>query len=393
MEILYHEWISLLVRWLHIITGIAWIGSSFFFVFLDLSLRKRPHVPEGVSGESWLVHGGGFYHVNKWMVAPETMPEDLHWFKWESYYTWMSGFALLAVVYYMGANSFLIDRNVLALEPWQAIGLSMICLASGWVIYDLLCRSPIGSHIGWLAVSVFVLVVGASYVFGELFAARAAFLHVGAMIGTMMTGNVFFIIIPNQKKVVAALKAGDQPDPALGLQAKQRSTHNNYLTLPVLLMMISNHYPMTFGAAHNWVVVAGILIVGGVVRDYFNSKNAGLTGGRLRWQWPVAALVTLLLMVFTAPRVISHEGAEVSDARVMEIVATHCQGCHSARPTDEDFTEAPAGAAFDTLEDVKARADKIYTQVVVSDVMPLGNKTAMTEAERAELAAWLKAQR
>jgi uncharacterized membrane protein len=393
MEILYHEWISLLVRWLHIITGVAWIGSSFFFVFLDLSLRKRQDAPDGVHGESWLVHGGGFYHVNKWMVAPDTMPEELHWFKWESYYTWMSGFALMAVVYYMGAETYLIDRSVLDISPLAAIGLSLACLAGGWFVYDLLCRSPIGGSFAALAVSVFVLVVGASVIFGELFSARAAFLHVGAMIGTMMTANVFFIIIPNQKKVVASLKAGEVPDPALGLQAKQRSTHNNYLTLPVLLMMISNHYPMTFGAPNNWLVVAAILILGGVIRDYFNSKNAGLSGNRLKWQWPVAGLFVALLMVLTAhlPVAVSQD-TDVSDVGVTEIVEVHCAGCHSTSPTDEDFTEAPGGVTFDDLASVRAMADKVYTQAVVSDVMPLGNKTDMSDEERAILGAWLKRQ-
>jgi len=390
MDILFHEWFSLLIRWVHVTTGIAWIGSSFFFIWLDLSLRRGKETPEGVYGDAWLVHGGGFYHARKWLVAPSEMPAELHWFKYESYYTWMSGFALMAIVYYWGAESFLIDAQVMALSPIAAIGLSIACLAGGWIIYDLICKSPIGRNTAALAVTVFILCVGASILFSHLFSARAAFLHVGAMVGTIMTGNVFFIIISNQKKVVAALQAGKAPDAALGIKAKQRSTHNNYLTLPVLLMMISNHYPMTYGLEQNWIVVAAVLLIGGIVRDYFNKKNAGATGNRLRWQWPVAAILTSSLMVVTAhrPAQLSSEGAPIVMSDVFTVIENRCQTCHSSTPSDDTFTEAPGGIAFDDPASLELYADRIYAQVVVSDAMPLGNKTAMNDEERALIAAW-----
>ena len=295
MEIAWQDWLGMIIRWLHLATGIAWIGTSFFFIWLDLSLRRRGEMPDGVQGESWLVHGGGFYHAQKYSVAPEHLPAELHWFKYEAYFTWLSGFALLGVMYYWGAESFLIDPDRTPFSPSVAILVSLVFLGGGWLAYDGLCRSPVGQHTGLLAGAVFLLVTIAGWGLTQLFSDRAAFLHVGAVIGTIMSANVFFIIIPNQKKVVADLKAGRTPAPALGLQAKQRSLHNNYLTLPVLLLMVSAHYPVLFSGAATWgwLVIALILLIGGVVRHFFNTLHTGGRGWALLWQWPVAACIGL----------------------------------------------------------------------------------------------------
>ncbi len=392
MDIAVMDWAAMLFRWLHITTGIAWIGSSFFFVFLDLSLRKHSGLPKGVSGDSWMVHGGGFYHSQKYMVAPEHMPEELHWFKYEAYFTWISGIGLMGIMYYWGAESFLIDAEKIAFEPWQAIAASLMFLVFGWIFYDLICKSPLGEKTSTLAICVFILIVGASWGLLEVFSGRAAFLHVGAIVGSIMVGNVFFIIIPNQKRVVAALKAGDEPDPALGIQAKQRSTHNNYLTLPVLLMMISNHYPALFGQAHSWVIIALILLVGGVVRHYFNTSHAGGKGRDVQWQWPVASVLMVVLIMVASYQPDSGDEEEIiSSTRALAIVQTHCISCHSTRPTDENFEEAPGGIKFETMDIVRKNGARILNQTVLSKAMPLGNKTHMTDIERKQLGAWIRA--
>jgi len=392
MDVAVMDWAALLFRWLHITTGIAWIGSSFFFVFLDLSLRKHAQLPKGVSGDSWMVHGGGFYHSQKYMVAPTHMPEELHWFKYEAYFTWLSGIGLMGVMYYWGAESFLIDSDKVAFEPWQAIAASLMFLAFGWIFYDLICKSPLGDKTSTLAVCVFILIVGFSWGLLEVFSGRAAFLHVGAIVGSMMVGNVFFVIIPNQKRVVADLKAGKDPDPALGLQAKQRSTHNNYLTLPVLLMMISNHYPVLFGQAYSWAIIALILLIGGVARHYFNSSHAGGTGRAVQWQWPVASALMVLLILAASYKPASHSEEElISSNDVLAIVQTRCVSCHAARPADADFDKAPGGIRFETVDAVRKNGARILNQVVLSKAMPLANRTQMTDVERQQLGAWIRA--
>lgn len=395
METIVLDWVNLVLRWTHFIVGIAWIGSSFFFVWLDLGLRKREGLPEGVSGELWLVHGGGFYQSQKYTVAPASLPEELHWFKYEAYYTWMTGFLLLALVYYWGAETYLIDKSVMDLTPAAAIAISLGMLAAGWILYDLICKSPIGDNVGVLSVLVFALAVAAAYGFAQVFSPRAAFIHAGALVGTIMVGNVFFIIIPNQKKVVAAMQAGETPDPALGNQAKQRSTHNNYLTLPVLLMMLSNHYPMMYGHEHAWVFFAGVMVVGGIVRDFFNSRNSGRKGAALAWQFPAATALMLALLVFSnyQPGAVDLAKDEevISGDEAFAIVRTRCTSCHSARPIDPDFPKAPGGVMFDTPEQIGPHAPRILAQVVLTDVMPLGNKTEMTEIERARLGNWIRA--
>jgi uncharacterized membrane protein len=385
------DWASLLLRWLHVITAIAWIGSSFYFVWLDLSLRKAEHLAKGVHGESWSVHGGGFYHVQKYLVAPEQMPKELHWFKYESYFTWISGFSLLVVTYYWGAQAFLIDPNVFDVTPTQAILISLASLGLGWLVYDMICRTSVGQNLLALGVIVYLVVVMAAYLYSEVFSSRAALLHVGAMVATWMTGNVFFIIIPNQKKVVASLRAGEQPDPRLGLQAKQRSTHNNYLTLPVLFMMLSNHYPMTFVGEDLWFLVALVVLIGAVVRDYFNAGHAGGTGMRVRWQWPVATVLVVFLAFWARPEPVAVANlSAVTDTRVQSIVSTHCAGCHAAVPTTAGFTAAPKGIVLETLKDVEMYRAQVYAQAVATQAMPIGNMTGMTHEERMILGSWLE---
>ena len=392
MDIALMDWAALIFRWLHIITGIAWIGSSFFFVFLDLSLKKHAALSKDVSGDTWMVHGGGFYHSQKYMVAPPHMPEELHWFKYEAYFTWLSGIGLMGIMYYWGAESFLIDTDKIAFEPWQAIVVSLMFVVFGWIFYDLICKSPLGNKTSTLAICVFVLIVAASWGLLEIFSGRAAFLHVGAIIGGMMVGNVFFIIIPNQKRVVASLKTGEAPDPALGIQAKQRSTHNNYLTLPVLLMMISNHYPVLFGQAHSWVIIALILLVGGVARHYFNTSHAGGTGRAVQWQWPLASALMVVLILVASYKPDSEKGGDlISAADALSIVQTRCVACHSSKPADTDFNEAPGGIKFETIDAVRKNSARILNQVVLSKAMPLANKTQMTDRERQQLGAWIRA--
>ena len=247
MDPFLNEWLNILVRWGHLVAGIAWIGTSFYFVALDLSLRKASAMPEGVSGEAWEVHGGGFYHVRKYLSAPAELPPHLIWFKWEAYLTWITGFLLLIIQYYIAADVYLIDPSVMALTTWRAIGISVASLVGGWFIYDALCRSTIGKHSGWLAISVYVLIIAASYFFSHVFSGRGAFIHIGAFVGTMMAANVFAVIIPNQRKITATLLKGEKPDPKYGMMGKQRSLHNTYLTLPVLFMMTSNHYSIITG--------------------------------------------------------------------------------------------------------------------------------------------------
>lgn len=396
MEIAYADWLNLVLRWLHLITGIAWIGASFYFIFLDLSLRKRRDLPAGVGGESWNVHGGGFYLMQKYTVAPETLPEELHWFKYEAYFTFLSGFALMSVIYYWGANTFLIDPEVANLTPFEGIALSIGSLVAGWLVYSLLCLTPVlARNTTLLAIAVFLLILAATVLFTNVFSGRAAFVHVGALVGTIMVANVFVVIIPNQKIVVADLIAGRSPDPSLGEEAKQRSTHNNYLTLPVLLMMVSTHFPIIFGHPQSWVIVALILIVGGIIRDYYNRMNGGATGRALQWQWPAATVTMILLMLFVSyqPKATATTTArEVPDATdALAIVQTRCASCHAARPTDSDFKKAPKAVKFDTLADLKKHSAKVLKQTVLTKTMPIANKTKMTTEERELLGLWIRA--
>ena len=377
------EWLNLALRWLHLVAGIAWIGSSFYFVWLDNHLTK-PAQGEA-SGELWSVHGGGFYHNQKYQVAPHQMPERLHWFKWEAYFTWISGFSLLVLIYYIGAESYLIDPAKAALSPAAAIAIALAAQALGWLVYDLLCRSPVGSHNPALGTFWFACLLFAASLLDSLFNARAAYMHVGAMIGTVMVANVFFIIIPNQRKVVADLVAGRTPDPALGQAAKQRSLHNNYMTLPVLFIMISPHYPMTYGAERPWLVLALLGLTGVAVRHIFNLRGRGQATG-----WTIVLAAALALASVTYVTLEKRGDAQaapvpsVTYAEIAPILATHCAGCHSVnRP--------PRAMALDSWEHASAASARIKAVTVDTQVMPLGNPTAMTPAERQRLGAWIAA--
>ena len=377
------EWLNLAIRWLHLTAGIAWIGSSFYFVWLDNHLTK-PEAGEA-SGELWSVHGGGFYHNQKYQVAPSAMPERLHWFKWEAYFTWISGFSLLVLIYYVGAESFLIDRAKADLSPAAAIAVGLAALALGWLVYDGLCRSPVGSSNLALGVFWFVcLVLGAAAIDG-VFNARAAYMHVGAIVGTVMAANVFLIIIPNQRKVVADLVAGRTPDPALGAAAKQRSLHNNYMTLPVLFIMISPHYPMTYGAERPWLVLALLGLTGVAVRHIFNLRGRGRpTGAAIAVAAVLAAATVTYVSVEKTGDSATGPAQDITYAQVEPILATHCAACHTVnRP--------PRAIALESYEQVRAASARIRAMAVDTQVMPLGNPTGMTPAERQRLGTWIAA--
>jgi len=399
MDPVIWDWLSFALRWLHVVAVIAWIGSSFYFIAVDLGLRRREGMPAGVHGEEWQVHGGGFYHIQKYLVAPPQLPEELTWFKWESYGTWLSGFALLGVVYYAGAELFLIDATVLELAPWQAIAISLVALALGWLAYDGLCRIFVTrDQIAFAC--LFAFFIALTWAFTQVFSGRGAYIHAGAVIATIMTGNVLFIIIPGQKKVVAALLAGDTPDPALGQRAKQRSTHNNYLTLPVIFLMLSIHYPLAFATRWNWVIVALVLVMGVVIRHFFNTLHA--RQGRPWWTWAVAAVcfVAIVWLSTFAPPEREAEAAampvpatQTADfAAVRDIVAGRCAMCHAAEPVWEGIATAPKGVAFDDDADILRHAREIYLQSARSTAMPPGNVSWMTGEERRQLAAWYTGQ-
>lgn len=396
------DWLSFAVRWLHVVTGIAWIGSSFYFVALDLGLRKHPGLPAGAHGEEWQVHGGGFYHIQKYLVAPANMPEHLTWFKWEAYSTWMTGFALLAVVYYAGADLFLIDRNVLDVSAPVAIGISMASIAIGWIIYDLLCKSPLGKSDTGLMLVLYAVLVFMSWGYTQLFTGRAAFLHLGAFTATIMSANVFFIIIPNQKKVVADLIAGRKPNPALGAQAKQRSLHNNYLTLPVLFLMLSNHYPLAFATEFNWVIASLVFIIGVMIRHYFNTVHA--RKGNPTWTWLVAAILFIVIIwLSTVPKVLTGEPKAAAAAQVFtasthfpavrDTVMGRCAMCHAAEPFYEGVHVAPKGVKLDSDAAIADHAKEIYLQAGRSHAMPPGNVTYISPEERALLVTWFEEAR
>jgi uncharacterized membrane protein len=393
------DWLNLLVRWLHLITGIAWIGASFYFVWLDNSIRPPKAGSElekyGVSGELWAVHGGGFYNPQKYLVAPKELPAELHWFKWEAYWTWISGFSLLFIVYYFNASAMMIDRSVVDLSSWQAIGIGLGTLAAGWIVYDLLCRSPLGKREGALGIVMYVLIVAAAFALSKLLSGRAAYIHVGAMIGTMMVGNVLMVIIPGQRKLVDAMKLGQTPDPIYGKRAKQRSVHNNYFTLPVLFIMISNHYAMTFSHAYNWLVLAAIMAAGVLIRHFFNLKHKG----QLAWAYPVAGvalLVAVALAIAPAPAPV-RQAALGSNAvppdfsRVQAVIGQRCVSCHSEKPTQPGFAAAPAGVMLHSPDLIRQNAARIYKQAVQLKAMPLGNLTQITDAERAIIGQWYEA--
>lgn len=386
------DWLNLLLRWAHMIAGISWIGTSFYFVALDFSLKRRSGLPAGVYGEAWEVHGGGFYHVQKYSVAPSDLPPDLIWFKWEAYLTWVTGFLLLIVQFYFNASSYLIDPDILPLLPWQAIAISLAGLAAGWFIYDGLCRSPLIHRPGWLALAVFALILIAAYGFTHVFSGRGALIHVGAFIGTIMAANVFAVIIPNQRKITAALLKGEAPDPSFGITGKQRSLHNTYLTLPVLLMMISNHYPMITNHHEAWILVGLIVIGGGALRHFLVRHEVGDEMEEIAWTLPIIFGALAAALWLTEPAPIIGEGMAVSDGEVLGITAKHCTMCHAQKPTHQGFKEPPKGVMLETLDELRRYNAQIMAQAVRNKAMPLGNETGMTDEERQKLGAWLLSQ-
>ena len=389
MDPLLADWLNILVRWGHLVAGISWIGASFYFVALDLSLRKAPVMPPGVMGEAWEVHGGGFYHVQKYLSAPAQLPPHLIWFKWEAYITWITGFCLMILQYYLQADLYLIDPQVLPLLPWQAVAISVVSLGAGWFIYDRLCHSPIGQNTGWLALCVYVLILVAAYNFGRVFSGRGAFIHAGAFVGTMMAANVFAVIIPNQRKITASLLKGETPDPKLGAMGKQRSLHNTYLTLPVLFMMLSNHYAIITGNPYAWVLVGLIVLGGGLARYALLRHEVGDDMAKFAWALPVIALCLAGAVMLTESKTGPASQMKVSDEDALAIVTRRCTACHSATPTDATIKQAPKGIMFASVDDLKRYAKQIETQAVLHHTMPMGNKTGMLPEEREKLGAWI----
>ncbi len=394
------EWLEFAVRWLHVITAIAWIGSSFYFIALDLGLHRDRNLASGADGEEWQVHGGGFYHIQKYLIAPDQMPDDLVWFKWESYSTWLSGFAMLVLVYYLGGELYLIDPNVADIAVWQGVLISLASLGFGWLAYDLICKSRFGDNNTRLMIFLFAVLVVMAWGYTQVFSGRAALLHLGAFTATIMTANVFLVIIPNQKIVVADLKAGRVPDAKYGKIAKQRSTHNNYLTLPVIFLMLSNHYPLAFASSMNWLIAALVFLMGVTIRHYFNSVHA--RKGTPNWTWAITAILFLIIAwLSTAPAFHNREAAALSPAQarfvsadgfdeVHDILLGRCSMCHGDEPFWEGMIWPPKNVRLDTPENIARQARAVYLQAGLSHAMPPGNLTYMEPEERARIVAWYR---
>jgi len=415
------EWLNLSIRWIHMITGVAWIGASFYFVWLENNLN-RVNPRDGLAGDLWAIHGGGIYHLQKYKLAPPSMPEHLHWFKWEAYFTWMSGVALMMLVFYLHPTLYLIAPGS-AMAPAVAIAIGSGSLAVGYAVYHFLCDSRLGKTPVFLSFVLFMLLVAAAYGFSTIFSGRAAYLHVGAIIGTIMVGNVFFTIMPAQRALVKAIEQGRTPDPALPAKGLLRSRHNNYFTLPVLFIMISNHFPSTYGSQYNWLILAGIAVIAVMVRHYFNTRQKSQ---QYAWTLPAAALGMICLAYVTGPKPIAAVAAPaqtpdagapplaaispatspvatpanttvapisgvVSFAAVEKVIHERCTVCHAAKPSSPLFTVAPAGMMFDTPQQIQAFAPRIHAQAVATQIMPVGNLTQMTPAERELVGAWISA--
>lgn len=398
----FMEWAEFGVRWLHVITAIAWIGSSFYFIALDLGLNRNISGP--ADGEEWQVHGGGFYHIQKYLVAPEALPEHLTWFKWESYATWLSGFALLILVYYLGADLYLVDPSVAEISNGFAIAISLASLAFGWIIYDQLCKSPLGDSPTLLMILLFVLLTAMAWGYTQVFSGRAALLHLGAFTATIMTANVFLIIIPNQKIVVADLKAGRTPDPRYGKIAKLRSTHNNYLTLPVIFFMLSGHYPLAFASEYNWLIASLVFLMGVTIRHYFNTRHA--RAGNPTWTWLATAIIFVIIMALSTAPLFINEPDDPEEARVTAhqqrimasagfedvaiIVQGRCSMCHAKEPFWDGVVWAPNGVRLETHAQIAQHARDIYIQSGVTHAMPPANVSFMLEEERQAIVDWYR---
>jgi uncharacterized membrane protein len=388
MEAYIVDWLNLLVRWLHFITGVAWIGASFYFVWLDNHLEtptSREDEEKGVGGELWSVHGGGFYHAQRYRVAPAQIPPRLHWFKWEAYTTWLSGMLLLALVYWYGAEVYLIDPSVAELSAIAAVGIAIAYIIGGWFVYDRLCKSPLAHDARLFAIVLLLLCGVLAWSLCQLFGGRGAYIHFGAVLGTIMVANVFFVIVPGQKQMVAAASRGEAPDPTPGIQAKQRSVHNTYFTLPVLFVMTSNHYALTYGHEYNWLILIGISLVGALIRIYFVARHKGQAS-----LFPVVAAAILLAVIAAA--IAPHErtpgAVTASFEQVRNVINSRCTTCHADAPTHPAFPSAPLGVVLDTDKRILAEAARIHQQTVVTRVMPIGNLTAMTSEEREIIDQW-----
>jgi uncharacterized membrane protein len=384
------EWLNLSIRWVHVITGVAWIGASFYFVWLENNLN-RVNPRDGLAGDLWAIHGGGIYHLEKYKLAPPSMPDNLHWFKWEAYFTWLSGVALLLVVFYLNPTLYLIAPGS-DMVPATAITIGVGSLIAGYVAYHFLCDSALGKRPALLGAVLFILLIAAAYGFSSIFSGRAAYLHVGAIIGTIMVGNVFFTIMPAQRALVKAIEDGTTPDPSLPAKGLLRSRHNNYFTLPVLFIMISNHFPSTYGSQYNWLILAGIAVMAVLVRHYFNTRH---NSNKFAWTIPVAALGMLCMAFVTgpssqpaAPAVTVSSNAETFK-QVQQVIHERCTVCHSATPSSPMFSAAPGGVMFDTAEQIQLMAPRIQAQAITTQIMPLGNLTRMTQAERDLIGAWI----
>ena len=400
IEIILLEWLEFAVRWVHIITAIAWIGSSFYFIALDLGLKKNSSLPYGVTGEEWQVHGGGFYNIQKYSIAPPNLPQDLIWFKWESYSTWLSGFFLLAIVYYGGADLYLIDTEIADINNFQAILISLGSILFGWIIYNTACKSPLGNNSNLLLLLLFFFLLFLSLFYTSIFSGRAAFLHLGAITATLMTANVFFIIIPNQKIVVSDLKAGRKPDPKFGIIAKQRSTHNNYLTLPVIFFMLSSHYPLAFASELNWAIAPLVFLLGVSIRHYFNTYHA--TKKKLYWTWIITFIIFAVIIGLSSYKknslslsenVIDLEriyNLEITDLNneVHDIISARCTMCHAKGPLWDGFLHPPKGFVVENKEDIKRYARQVYVQSAISKAMPPNNISYMEDIERFTIQYW-----
>ena len=400
IAIILLEWLEFAVRWVHVITAIAWIGSSFYFIALDLGLKKNSSLPYGVSGEEWQVHGGGFYNIQKYSIAPPNLPQDLIWFKWESYSTWLSGFFLLAIVYYGGADLYLIDTEIADINNFQAILISLGSILFGWIIYNTACKSPLGNNSNLLLLLLFFFLLFLSLFYTSIFSGRAAFLHLGAITATLMTANVFFIIIPNQKIVVSDLKAGRKPDPKFGIIAKQRSTHNNYLTLPVIFFMLSSHYPLAFASELNWAIAPLVFLLGVSIRHYFNTYHA--TKKKLYWTWIITFIIFAVIIGLSSYKknslslsenVIDLEriyNLEITDLNneVHDIISARCTMCHAREPLWDGFLHPPKGFVVENKEDIKRYARQVYVQSAVSKAMPPNNISYMEDIERFTIQYW-----
>jgi uncharacterized membrane protein len=398
------DWAAFAVRWLHVITAMAWIGASFFFIALDLGLKKAPNMPVGAHGEEWQVHGGGFYHIQKYLVAPENMPEHLIWHKWQSYITWVSGAALLMIVYWVGGELFLLDPTKADLSLWQGILISGGSLTIGWILYDLMCKSKLGETPTFLMLLLFVILVVMSWGYNQIFTGRAALLHLGAFTATIMTANVFFIIMPNQRIVVNDRKVGRTPDPKYGKIAKLRSTHNNYLTLPVVFLMLSNHYPLAFATEYSWAITSLVFLTGVTIRHYFNTMHA--TGKGPHWTWGVTVILFILIAWLSTASM--HDTYEEAEARPLteteqrfasaegfddayDAVISNCSMCHAREPVWEGLLWAPKGVLLETQSDVVRHAPQIYMQAGLSHAMPPPNAVQMDDDARRQIVAWVRA--